>query len=152
LGAQLAQAGQYERAVAELKRTIALKPELHTARFQLGLLHLTLARPAEASSVWEALEKLEDGAALQLFKRGMEALVRDDFGTCIQLLEAGIAANTANAPLNRDMGLVIAKARAALSTARPDKPAEAPKRQDTEPQVSPLGESAVRTDFSLYDQ
>lgn len=150
LGAQLAQDGHYERAVTELKHAIELQPDLHTARFQLGLLHVTLAQPVAASAVWAPLEKLEDGAALRLFKGGLEALLRDDFGNCIRLLESGIRANTSNAPLNRDMGLVVSKARAALATAPASKVGATNKSNNPQPQDQ--GEPEVRTDFSLYDQ
>ena len=35
LGAELAQAGQYERAVTEMKAAVGLQPTLFTAHFQL---------------------------------------------------------------------------------------------------------------------
>lgn len=141
-GAELAQAGQYERAVTEIKAAVQLQPTLFTAHFQLGLLLLTMGRPAEAIAAWQPLEQLDEQAPLRLFKRGLEALIRDDFELCMQLLTAGITANTSNSALNRDMSMVIARARDALSrTSRTQsqKPAEP-------------GEGDVRTDFSLYDQ
>jgi hypothetical protein len=88
--------------------------------------------------VWAPLEQLEDGHALRHYKHGLEALIRDDFAACIDHIERGIATNTFNDPLNRDMGLVRDKAREALI-------------QNTVP-ATHAGEprDAVRTDFSLY--
>jgi Flp pilus assembly protein TadD len=126
-GAELAQAGQYEQAATELRAAVQLQPTLYTAHFQLGLLILTLGKSAEALVAWRPLEQLDDGNALKLFKRGMEALIRDEFNTSIQLLTDGIAANDANPPLNKDMRLVIERAREAR-------------------------DNPVRTDFSLYQQ
>jgi tetratricopeptide (TPR) repeat protein len=141
-GAELAQSGHYERAVTEIKAAVQLQPTLYTAHLQLGLLLLTLARPSEAVAAWQPLDGLEERAALRLFKRGLEALIRDDFELCMQLLTAGIAANTTNPALNRDMGLVIARARDALM-----------RNNRTQSQQTPAaGDGAVRTDFSLYDQ
>ena len=134
LGAELAQAGDYPRAVVEMGRAIELQPELHTARFQLGLLHLTMAEPQHSLAVWAPLEQ-SGNPALKSFKRGLEALIRDELAACIGFLEAGIAANTVNPPLNRDMRLVIENTRRAL-----------------QPQPAPAGPQAVRTDFSLYGQ
>lgn len=141
LGAELAEGGDHEHAIVELATAVKLKPELHTARFQLGLLHLTLARPAECIAAWEPLDAAEGEASLKLFKHGMEALIRDDFQQCIDLLQRGIEVNTTNPPLNRDMAMVIGKAQAALDARTPE-PQGAGKEE-------PL---AVRTDFSLYGQ
>ena len=140
LGAELAQAAEYERAVAEMTRALQLQPNLHTARLQLGLLYLTLGQPAQSLATWQPLDALDPQAYLRLFKEGLEALIRDDFVRCVALLEAGIRANTQNAPLNQDMGRLISKARAATSQRKPAQP------------PAPGGADEVRSDFSLYDQ
>jgi Flp pilus assembly protein TadD len=141
LGAELAEQGDHEHAIVELATAVKLKPALHTARFQLGLLHLTLARPEECLAAWEPLDAAEGEPSLKLFKHGMEALIRDDFQQCIALLRRGVETNTTNPALNRDMTMVIQKAQEALD-ARAALPAE---RQEPT-------QSAVRTDFSLYGQ
>jgi tetratricopeptide (TPR) repeat protein len=135
LGAELASAREYDRAIAEMQRAIDLEPSLHTARFQLGLLHLTLARPDLARALWAPLESQPD-ESLRLFKRGLEALIVDDFNTCIEQLHAGIRANTTNLALNRDMEMVIGKVR----------------ERTQPPSATPAPEQTVRTDFSLYEQ
>src|SRR5512138_2338046 len=119
LGAELAQRGEYEQAAIELTTAVELQPTLHVARLQLGLLYLTLARPSDALAAWSPLETQADGAYPKLFKHGLECLIRDDFAGCIARLEQGIAANTVNAPLNRDMALIIDKCRAALAQMPP---------------------------------
>jgi tetratricopeptide (TPR) repeat protein len=141
LGAELASSGEPEQAVVEISTALRLKPSLHAARFQLGLLYLTMARVPECFSAWQPLDSAEDQPCLKLFKDGMQALIRDDFRQCIDLLNRGIALNTTNAPLNRDMQMIIGKAQAALdaqsgSTSEPAQPESA----------------ALRTDFSLYSQ
>jgi tetratricopeptide (TPR) repeat protein len=135
LGADCAQAGEYDRAVSEMALALELDPSLHTARFQLGLLHLTMAQPDASIAVWAPLESQPD-ESLRHFKRGLEALIRDDAAGCLAELEAGIAANTSNAPLNRDMGMMMEKVREHLD----QRPAHAP---EDEP---------VRTDFSAYER
>ena len=146
LGAELAQDGLAEQAIVELSTAVKLKPALHTARFQLGLLHLTLARPNECLAAWEPLDAAEGEPSLKLFKHGMEALIRDDFQQCIDLLRRGIELNTTNPPLNRDMAMVIGKAQEALDA------------RSLSTAVPGVGDQAneesggVRTDFSLYGQ
>ena len=49
--------------------------------------------------------------ALKAFKRGLEALIRDDFPTCIGYLQQGIELNKHNATLNDDMTQLIARVR-----------------------------------------
>jgi len=135
LGAELAQAREYDAAVSEMRQAIELDPALHTARFQLGLLHLTMAHPDLSLEVWGPLEAQPD-VALRSFKQGLEALIRNDFPLCLEHLEAGIHANDRNAPLNRDMAMMAAKVREHLAQEPPQ----------------PAGQKVVRTDFSLYEQ
>jgi tetratricopeptide (TPR) repeat protein len=139
LGAELAQQKEYAAAVVEMSTALELDPNLHFARFQLGLLYLTMAQPDHSITTWAPLEALDEGAALKFFKRGLEALIRDDFESCVGLLRQGIALNTQNAPLNRDMGMVIDRVGEAFVQTVPT--------STTKPAAAP---DAVRTDFSLY--
>jgi tetratricopeptide (TPR) repeat protein len=143
LGAELAQQKEYEAAVVEMSTALALDPKLHFARFQLGLLYLTMAQPEQSLATWQPLESLEEGAALKSFKRGLEALIRDDFQTCIGLLQLGISQNTQNAPLNRDMNLVIERVNGAVA-------AQVAAPIETVAAKPAPSASSVRTDFSLY--
>ncbi len=149
LGAELAQQRDYDGAVVEMNTALAIDPNLHFARLQLGLLYLTMARPAESVAIWAPLEQLDDGAALKSFKRGLEALIRDEFAACIEHLQRGIQLNTQNAPLNRDMNLVIDRVRE--STAGAPEPVTPPIQAASPPpaQSQPAADR-VRTDFSLY--
>jgi tetratricopeptide (TPR) repeat protein len=131
LAAEYAQVGMYERAAVEFREVLALNPAAHVARLQLGLLELTSGKPSEAINTWRPLEALPEGTALKLFKRGLEALIRDDFAACSRLLQQGIQANESNPPLNQDMRRILAKL---------------PPQTVAEP--SSAGE--IRTDFSLY--
>jgi hypothetical protein len=140
LGAEMAQQKDYDGAVMEMSAAIALNPLLHVARFQLGLLHLTMARPDHSTTVLAPLENLDDSSALKHFKRGLEALMRDDFGNCIAHLRDGIERNTDNPPLNRDMQLLATKVGDALAAAN---------SQNEKGQEKGTAD-AVRTDFSLY--
>jgi tetratricopeptide (TPR) repeat protein len=133
LAAELADLQDYDGAVLEFAAAIALDPSLHIARLQLGLLHLTLARTDQTLTVLAPLEALADDQPLKYFKRGLEALIHDDFPTCLQMLQQGIDLNTVNPALNRDMALIIERVRQALNG----------------PEAL-TGKEAVRTDFSLY--
>jgi Flp pilus assembly protein TadD len=124
LAAEYAQTGQPDRAKAEFFHTITLDPGAHIARFQLGLLLLTMGDSGTAIRVWQPLESLPAGAALRHFKLGLEALIRGDRRSCRELLAEGIASNSANEPLNEDMRRILAQV---ADEAAP-----------------------VRTDFSLY--
>jgi len=108
LGAEYAQIGIIDRAVAEMARALENDPSLAPARFQLGLLHLTSGRVAEAAEAWRPLERLGTEDPLYLFKEGLLAMAQDRFEDARALLEAGLDRNVANAPLNADMRKVIA--------------------------------------------
>jgi len=148
LGAELAQQRDYDGAVVEMRTALAIEPKLHFARLQLGLLYLTMARPNESIEIWAPLEQLDDDAALKYFKRGLEALIRDDFAACIDQLQHGIRLNTQNAPLNRDMSMVIE--RVLETTSGSPEPVTPPAEATPPPAQSQPPAERVRTDFSLY--
>jgi tetratricopeptide (TPR) repeat protein len=106
LGAEYAQIGMYDRAVEAMQQAVDADPLLHTARFQLGLLHLTSGRAVDAREAWAQLTLLDAGHPehyLNLFRQGLEALADDDFAGCRKWLNLGMQANQANPALNVDM-------------------------------------------------
>lgn len=119
LGAELAQRHEYGEAVAQMRTALEINPKLHFARLQLGLLYLTMAQPDDSLATWAPLEDLDETAALKAFKRGLEALIRDDFNACIGFLQQGISLNKQNATLNDDMSLLIERVRDGSVIAEP---------------------------------
>jgi tetratricopeptide (TPR) repeat protein len=109
LGAEYAQIGIVDRAVDEFTRAIDADPALATARFQLGLLHLTAGRVRDAVQAWKPLEQLGSQDPLNLFQAGMTALANDELARARELLTRGLAANTDNPALSRDMERVISR-------------------------------------------
>jgi len=107
LGAELAHQREYSEAVTQMRTALDINPKLHFARLQLGLLYLTMSQPDHSLAIWAPLEELDETAALKAFKRGLEALIRDDFSTCIGYLQRGIDLNKHNATLNDDMTQLI---------------------------------------------
>ena len=77
------------------------------ARFQLGFFELTSGEAVRALATWEPLDTLPEGHYLGHFVTGLRHLIADRFADAIAALEAGIAVNDENAPLNRDMQLII---------------------------------------------
>lgn len=94
-------------AHAAMTRAVALAPDFHIARFQLGFFELTSGEAETAMQTWEPLRALPGESFLKLFVDGLGHLVSDRFEQCIEALKRGIALNTENAPLNNDMQLVI---------------------------------------------
>ena len=90
LGAELAHQREYTEAVTQMRTALDINPRLHFARLQLGLLYLTMSQPDDSLAIWAPLEDLDESAALKAFKRGLEALIRDDFSACICFLQQGI--------------------------------------------------------------
>jgi tetratricopeptide (TPR) repeat protein len=107
LGAELAHLREYPEAVTQMRTALDINPKLHFARLQLGMLYLTMSQPDDSLAIWAPLEDLDESAALKAFKRGLEALIRDDFSACIGYLQQGIDLNKQNATLNDDMTQLI---------------------------------------------
>jgi tetratricopeptide (TPR) repeat protein len=106
-GSMLAGRGRPIEAHAALSRAVQLAPDFALARFQLGFFELTSGEAVRALATWEPLIELPADHYLALFVTGLRHLVHDRFGETITALEAGIAANDENLPLNRDMQLII---------------------------------------------
>lgn len=107
LGAELASAGRMDEAEAAYSNAVLLAPDLHMARYQLGLVQFTSGRAALALVTWEPLFGLPAAHALQQAVHGFAALAQDDFGLAVEHFRTSMALNQDNAPLNRDLQLVI---------------------------------------------
>jgi hypothetical protein len=92
-----------------LSRAVELAPDFHIARFQLGFFQLTSGEADAALDTWGRLDRLPDGHYLRKFVDGLRALIRDEFQAAVTSLREGIALNSENPPLNRDMQLLIDK-------------------------------------------
>lgn len=110
-GSMLAGRNRPIEAHAALTRAVQLAPDFALARFQLGFFELSSGEAARALATWAPLEALPSDDYLRRFVTGLQFLVEDRFAETIAALEAGIAANTENSPLNRDMQLIIDECR-----------------------------------------
>ena len=121
IGAELAQLGRMEEAEAAYANAVLLAPALEMARYQLGLIQFTSARPALALVTWGPLFQLPPQHTLQRAVSGFAALAQDDFEAAAACFREAMALNLDNAPLNRDLQMLIdrieARGQAAASTA-----------------------------------
>src|SRR5450830_189736 len=99
LAGEHAQAGQMDLAEAAFITALQRDPDYAIARFQLGLLQFTSARPSVASVTWAPLDKLPLQHPLRLFKNGFEFLARDMMHEAVQAITQGIQKNISNGPL-----------------------------------------------------
>jgi hypothetical protein len=122
-GSLLAGSGRPIEAHASLSRAVALAPDFVLARFQLGFFELTSGEAARALATWAPLDTLPADHYLAHFVTGLRHLIRDEFAASIAALQAGIAVNDENPPLNRDMQLIIDEC-GGLAERQPAAPAE----------------------------
>lgn len=122
--AELAQARRYNEAEAAYAMATLLDPELHIARFELGTLQFTSGRPAMALLSWEPLMLLPDSHALKLLVHGYAALAQDQFDAALAWFAQGMAANSDNLALNKNIGLLVAAIERAGKTTTPESTAQ----------------------------
>jgi tetratricopeptide (TPR) repeat protein len=122
-GSQLAGRGDYRAARAAMRRAIDIAPDYVVARFQLGLLELSSGEPIAAQETWGPLHGLPRENFVRLFVEGLCHLIRDDFADAVRYLQDGIALNRENAPMNRDMQLVIDEIRLKQKNGQAGEPA-----------------------------
>ena len=109
LGAHYAQLGMAQRAADFMRHAARIEPELVLASFQAGWLLMGLSQNEAAQACWQPLLALPAQHPLHLMARGLQALLREDFAQCQQLLSQGIEANQALEALNEDMRKVLAE-------------------------------------------
>lgn len=109
LGAELAQAGRIPEAIQAYAAALLLAPDLHVARFQLGLLQYTSGHAALALLTWQPMLQLPESHALREFVLGFAALSEDRFADATARFRAGQQLNLDNPPLNRDIDMMINK-------------------------------------------
>jgi Flp pilus assembly protein TadD len=130
---ELAHLGRLVEAETAFANAVILAPDLHIARYQLGLLQFTSARAAIALVTWQPLLNLPPSNPLHSFVQGFAALAADDFRDARVWFHRGVAENTTNAPLNHDVQIVLNEI---------DKILEATAQAQTHPQAEPAGTPA----------
>lgn len=114
LGAELAQVGRHDEAMQAFAAAVLLAPDLHIARFQLGLLQYTSGQAALALVTWHPLSQLAEAHPLREFVLGFAALADNRFEEAISRFRAGQQLNTDNPPLNGDIEMLIGKVEAVM--------------------------------------
>jgi hypothetical protein len=104
-----------DRAIDEMTLATTYAPELHMARFQLGLLHFTSANLPEAEKAWEPLAELPEDNPLFLFRSGLLHLAADEFALSVEQLKRGLERNTEHPSLNHDMRMLVEAAEQAIA-------------------------------------
>jgi tetratricopeptide (TPR) repeat protein len=106
-GSEYASLGQWDKAEAELANAVLLSPDLHLARYQLGLLQFSSGRAAAALVTWQSLlaEGLEP--SLADFVRGFAALAQDAFEDARAHFERGLANAGVNPAVAGDIQKVL---------------------------------------------
>lgn len=107
LAGEHAQAGKMDLAEASFLSALQRAPDYAIARFQLGLLQFTSARPAVASVTWAPLDDLPENDPLRLFKTGFEYLALNKTAEATHAIELGMRENKSNAALNADMQKIL---------------------------------------------
>lgn len=124
LGAEFAQMGRIDEAMQAFASALLLAPDLHVARYQLGLLQFTSGQAALALVTWQPLALLPGTHPLREFVLGFAALAEDRFDEAIAAFRRGQVLNTDNAPLNGDIEMVIGRIEALLRASRRQEPVD----------------------------
>jgi Flp pilus assembly protein TadD len=117
LGAQYAQMGRFDEAVNVFERALSLDPTLSIARFQHGLLVLTMGDAPKSAQILSPLLQLGEADPLAHFAAGLVHLMREEFDNALVSLERGMALNASNVPLNSDMRKLMDRIRATIAAA-----------------------------------
>jgi Flp pilus assembly protein TadD len=143
LGAEFAQLGRNEEAQQAYASAVLMAPELHIARFQLGLLQFTSGQAALALMTWQPLLALPEDQALRAFVMGFTAMAGDAFDDAIAHFRTGQQLNHDNPPLNNDIDMVIERIQAVVASqaAEPGQPqpaeaVEPPAEEETDSNAS----------------
>jgi tetratricopeptide (TPR) repeat protein len=109
MASEWASLGNMEKAEECFAAAILIAPDLHLARYQLGLLQFSSGRAAMAFVTWQPLLALDNQSPLFLWVQGFSALADDRFAEAKKLFLAGVAANDSNPPMSNDIQKIIAE-------------------------------------------
>ncbi|MES2939286.1 MAG: hypothetical protein V4864_16485 [Pseudomonadota bacterium] len=120
LGSEYAAQNDIAKAETALANAVLLDPELHIARYQLGLLQFSASRAAAALVTWQPLAGQQGLQGLPAFVRGFAAMAQDDFTTAQQHFHDGLAEPDLNTAVAGDIHKVLADLQVLLAPeARP---------------------------------
>jgi tetratricopeptide (TPR) repeat protein len=105
---ELAQTGRMEEAERSYATAVLLAPDMAVARYQLGLLQFATDRLALALTTWQPLLALAEDDFMRRFVQGFFAMAAEDVLQAQSQFRAGLALNTVNPPMNRDIERVLA--------------------------------------------
>jgi hypothetical protein len=114
-GAAHAEAGRLNEAENEFAAALLHAPQLHIARFQLGLLQWSSGRHAVALVTWQPLMALPAGVDLGHFARGFRLWAVSDLPGATAEFRQGVGC-CGNAPLAQDMRKLLDTIPAPAST------------------------------------
>lgn len=109
IAANYAEIAMLEKSISHYQRALELMPEQDYARMQFGMLLTAMDRIDEAREVLASFVTGQRDDCYAIFARGLNALFDNNLGESRRLLEAGLAANQNNEPLNNDVGRLIAE-------------------------------------------
>lgn len=113
LGAELAELNRVNDAQTAMAQALLLDPELHMARFQMGLLQFLDGRTAVALLTWERLHRLDPRHSLQRAVSGFTALSQGQFGIALNLLSEAIHAADADPALAKNLEQLMERIKSA---------------------------------------
>lgn len=105
---ELAQVGRMQEAEGAYAAAVLMAPDMAIARYQLGLLQFATDRLALALTTWQPLLALGEDDFMRRFAQGFFAMAAEDVAEAQAQFRAGLALNTANPPMNRDIERVLA--------------------------------------------
>jgi tetratricopeptide (TPR) repeat protein len=108
LGCEYAQNRLYPAAVDAMEAAVALDPSLAIARFQLGLLLVTMQDSARAQTVLEHLDEVGADDSLYHFGQGLRYLISDEIGSAMAALRTGLKCSPDNPAIVHDMEMLLA--------------------------------------------
>ncbi|WP_427915268.1 hypothetical protein ACPWT1_10280 [Ramlibacter sp. MMS24-I3-19] len=107
MGAEHACRGDLVLAEDAYAVALRLAPELHLARYQLGLLQFGARRTAAALATWQPLFALCASQPLGHFARGFAALVEDDHEVALRHFRRGLALSRDDVAAALGVGTVV---------------------------------------------
>ena len=140
LGAEYAEIGMQDRAHEYMTSALVKDPQLHPARFQLGMLELLAGRMDEAKRIWTGLDVLGPKNSMVLYKTALLKFEENVPEEGIQLLNQAMAAETDNAALRKEIEKTLRRAEERLTKG------ESPQMKSVEAAKAPASELLSRYD------
>lgn len=107
LGSEYAEINMYDEAIVYLERALAISPDAHLIRFQLGMMQLTLGNDQNSRETITPLLSIDDNNPIKHFALGINSIIAKNALDAVEKINKGLQLGSDNISLVNNMTKLV---------------------------------------------